>query len=137
MSKNSPVISIEMPDTCDSENSQFTENGVTCYTREFKGENINIETAVTVSLKEIETNKSDDCSISRYCVSVCTNFDSSNHTKKALEMASGCDYETDKTKTREKWQKFFNSSKVTLKDKKIEKSVPKYQICDTMIDRNR
>ncbi|MBE6749048.1 MAG: hypothetical protein E7557_07440 [Ruminococcaceae bacterium] len=121
VSKNLPVINIEMPDTCNSVNSEFAENDVTCYTRKFTGENIDIETAVTVCLKEINTNKSDDCSISRYCVSVCTNFDSSNHTKKAVEMASGCDYDADKVKTREKWQKFFAASKVTLEDKEIEK----------------
>ena len=60
----SPVISIEMPDTCNSVNSQLTENGVDCYTRKFEGENINIETAVTVCLKEIENTKSDDYNIS-------------------------------------------------------------------------
>ena len=100
-STNTPAVSIEMPDTCNSVNSQHTENGFNCYTREFKGEKINIETAVTVCLKKIETNKSDGCNISRYGVFVCTNFDSSNHSEKAAEMASGCDYDIDKLKTRE------------------------------------
>ena len=121
VSTNTPVVSIEMPDTCNSVNSQLAENGVDCYIRKFEGENINIETAVTVCLKEIENTKSDGYNISRYCISVCTNFDNSDYTKKALEMATNCNYDEDKAKTREKWQKFFNSSKVTLEDKKIEK----------------
>ncbi len=116
-----PTAKIEIPDTCESVNLEFTENGVICHTRKFTGENVETESAVIVCLKEIENKKADNFNITRYCISVVTNFDNDDYTKKSIDMVSNCDYESDKAKTREKWQKFFSVSKITLEDKEIEK----------------
>ena len=116
-----PVTKIEMPDTCDSENSEFTENGVNCHTRKFTGEFLERESGVSASLKAITSKESDGFKIIRYCVSVVTNFDDTDYTNKSIEMLSNCDYDTDKAKTREKWQNFFAASKINIEDKTIEK----------------
>jgi len=117
---NTPVVSFEMPDTCNSENSEFIENGVNCYTRKFTGENLERNSAVSICLKEIGTSESDDYKTIRYAVSVATNFDDEDYVKKATELLNNSDYDADKTKTREKYQNFFKASKVTLEDKEIE-----------------
>lgn len=117
---NTPVVSFEMPDTCNSENSEFIENGVNCYTRKFTSENLERNSAVSICLKEIGTSETDDYKIIRYAVSVATNFDDEDYVKKATELLNNSDYDADKTKTREKYQNFFKASKVTLEDKEIE-----------------
>ena len=71
-------------------------------------------------MKELSSNASDGIKTTRYCVSVVTNFDADDYKNKALEMASGCDYDSAKDSTQAKWQKFFSASKVTLDDKVIE-----------------
>ena len=111
--ENKPTVSIEMPTTCNSENSDFSECGFNCFIRKFKGRDVSRESAVTVCMKEIET----DC----YCISVVTNFDDNNHTQKAINMVTSSNYDKDKEKTRIKWETFFSASKVTLEDKEIEK----------------
>lgn len=116
-----PCVDIEIPDTCNSVNSAFNNKGVDCHIRKFEGENLERETAVAVCLNEISTNTADSIKTARYCISVVTNFDSEQYTDKATEMALNCDYDLDKTRTQEKWQKFFSASKVTLEDKEIEK----------------
>lgn len=110
-----PVVEIDIPDTCESINSEFTENGVSCLTRKFEGEHLERNSAVSVCLKKLCENKS-----MRYAVSVVTNFDSDDHINKSIELVSNCNYDNAKTKTREKWQNFFSTSKVTLQDKEIE-----------------
>ncbi len=115
-----PVTKFELPDTCGSINSEFCENGVSCYSRKFTGENLERDSAVSVSLKAIDKTEADGFKTVRYAVSVVSNFDSENHIGKSVEMVSNCDYSGDKAKTREKYQKLFNSSKVTLEDKEIE-----------------
>ena len=117
---NTPVVSFEMPDTCNSENSEFIENGVNCYTRKFTGENLERNSAVSICLKEIGSSESDDYKIIRYAVSVATDFDNKDYVNKATELLNNSDYDADKTKTREKYQDFFKASKVTLEDKEIE-----------------
>jgi hypothetical protein len=112
-----PAVAIKLPDTCDSLNSEFSENGVTCLTRKFEGEGISPSTAVSVAFKEL----SDKDSTKRFCVAVASSFDADAHEKKSVEMALNADYDDDKTKTREKWQNFFNASKITIEDKQIEK----------------
>ena len=106
-------VSVEIPDTCNSDNSEFAENGVNCCSRKFNGEEVSRETGVTVCLKEIESN--------RYCISAATNFDDENYTKKAIDLVLNSDYDADKEKTEAKWKNFFSASKVTLEDKEIEK----------------
>lgn len=120
-SADSPVVNIEIPDTCNSLNSEFTENGVNCFVRKFEGKNVDRDSAVSVCLKEFENKKADNFNVTRYCISVATNFDDTDYTNKSVGMISNCNYDADKAKTREKWQKFFASSKVTLEDKEIEK----------------
>ena len=118
---NAPLVDVEIPDTCNSENS-ITENGaVKCFSRKFCGKETNVESAVTVSLKEISSDTAGGFKTTRYCVSVVTNFDNENYTQKAVDMVLNCDYESDKDKTQTKWESFFSKSKVTLKDKEIEK----------------
>ncbi|MBO5857949.1 MAG: hypothetical protein J6Q87_06835, partial [Clostridia bacterium] len=115
-----PITEIELPNTCDSENSEFTENGVIYHTRKFTGEQLERDSAVSVALKAIDTAESGGFKVIRYCISVVTNFDNDNYTNKSIEMVSNCDYDSDKSKTREKWQKFFANSKIILEDKEIE-----------------
>lgn len=112
-----PAVAIKLPDTCDSLNSEFSENGVTCLTRKFEGEGISPSTVVSVAFKEL----SDKDSTKRFCVAVASSFDADAHEKKSVEMALNADYDDDKAKTREKWQNFFNASKITIEDKQIEK----------------
>lgn len=112
-SDKKPCVTIEIPDTCNSENSEFSQDGVNCYLRKFNGEEVTMESAVTVCLKEFDSN--------RYCISVVTNFDDDNHTEKAVNMVLNADYDNDKENTRIKWETFFSASKVTLEDKEIEK----------------
>ena len=114
-------VSINLPDTCNSQNSETEIDGVKCYSRKFCGEEVCRETAVTVCMKKLCSNASQGEITTRYCVSVATNFDSDEHVKKGIEIISCADYDGDKAKTEEKWKKFFSASKVTLKDKEIEK----------------
>ncbi len=116
-----PTVDIEIPDTCDSQNSVYAEKGVNCYIRRFNGEEVERESAVIVCCREIDAFKSEGFTISRYCVSVATNFDDSQYAEKGIDMALNCDYERDKAKTQEKWEKFFSESRVVLEDKEIEK----------------
>ena len=120
VSSELPVVEIEMPDTCDSINSEFTENSVNCHTRKFEGDELERDSAVSTSLKTISSTETDCFKVSRYCISVVTNFDDDDYTQKSIEMVSNCDYDSDKSKTREKWQKFFANSKIILEDKEIE-----------------
>ncbi len=115
-SRELPVVEIELPDTCESINSEFTENDVSCHTRKFEGEHLERSSAVSVCLKKLDVNEA-----TRYAVSVVTSFDSDDYTNKSVELVSNCDYDNAKIKTREKWQKFFSASKITLEDKEIEK----------------
>lgn len=120
-SENFPTVNIQLPDTCNSENSVFEESDVKCYSRKFCGEEVDIESAVVVCLKELNTSIADGFKTTRYCISVVTNFDDSQYINKGVDMAQNCDYEADKARTQEKWEKFFSASKVTLPDKEIEK----------------
>ncbi len=112
-SDKKPCVCIEIPDTCNSDNSEFSENGINCYIRKFNNKEVTRESAVAVCLKEADS--------FRYCVSVVTNFDNHEYTKKAIDMVNNCNYDHDKETTEEKWKKFFSASKVTLEDKEIEK----------------
>ncbi len=120
-SENFPTVSIELPDTCNSENSEFEDKGVKCRSRKFCGEEVDRESAVVVCLRELDTNIADGFKTTRYCISVVTNFDDSEYINKGLDMALNCDYEETKAQTQEKWENFFSASKVTLRDKEIEK----------------
>lgn len=116
-----PAVEIEIPDTCNSQNSESDDNGIKYYTRRFCGKELSRESAVTVCLRELETNKDNGLTNTRFCVSVATNFDDAQYTSKAADMVLNCDYDRDKIRTEEKWQKFFSASKVTVEDKEIEK----------------
>ncbi len=120
-SEKAPTVKIELPDTCGSENSQFNENGIKCHSRKFSGEEVKIESAVAVCLREISSNTTDGFITTCYCISVVTNFDDSQYMAKGVELALNCDYEDEKSKTQKKWENFFSASKVILKDKEIEK----------------
>ena len=116
-----PEVSIELPDTSNSVNSEFADKGVSCYVRKFEGEEVVRDSAVTVCLREICSAEADGIKSARYCISVTTNFDDNQHTEKSIETALNCDYDLSKAKTQEKWENFFSASKVTLEDKEIEK----------------
>ena len=117
---NLPAVSIKLPDTCGSLNTSSVENDIAVKTRKFEGENLQLESAVTVCCREINTYNADGCQCARYCISVATNFDDTQYTEKAVAMVEGCDYDLDKKRTQEKWENFFSASKVTLEDKEIE-----------------
>ena len=120
LSEDFPCVNIETPDTCDSVNSSFDENGIKCCSRKFEGEALSLESAVTMCCREIESKEEDNFKIARYCISVVTNFDNEEYIEKGIAMVNLCDYESDKERTQKKWQKFFSASKVTLEDKEIE-----------------
>ena len=118
--KEAPCVDIKLPDTCGSQNSEWNDGDTVCLSREFSGDDVKLESAVVACVKELSSDASDGIKTSRYCVSVVTNFDADDYKNKALEMASGCGYDSAKDSTQAKWQKFFSASKVTLDDKVIE-----------------
>ncbi len=113
-------VNIELPNTCNSVNSQFSQNGVKCFSRKFEGEDIEISSAVLLCLKEIESIKTNDTITTRYCVSVVSDFDYSDYIQKGIDLTLNSNYEEGKLKTKEKWKNFFNKSSITLQDKEIE-----------------
>ena len=115
-----PNVKLSLPDTCNSVNSQAEKDGCSYYSRKFCGEEVTRETGVAVSLKELSSDVADNENLIRYVVGVATNFDADDYVNKAVESASGCDYDSEKLKTEEKWKSFFSSSRVTLQDKEIE-----------------
>ena len=119
--ENFPCVDIEMPDTCNSDNSGFSDRGVRCLVRKFNGEEVERETAAALCLREVEAGVSDGIKTVRYCIAVVSSFDNIRYAEKGVDMALDCDYERDKSGTAEKWEKFFSASKVTLEDKEIEK----------------
>lgn len=116
-----PTLDIEIPGTCNSENSEFAQNGVRCYVRKFCGEEVERESAVILCCRELDTHTADGFTCVSYCICAVTCFDDSQYTDKGIAMALNADYERDKARTQEKWEKFFSASKVTLEDKEIEK----------------
>ena len=113
-------VNIKLPDTCNSQNSVIEENGVVCHSRKFCGADLDRETAVAVCLREISSNVSGGYKITRYCISVVTNFDADDYVNSSKVMAMECNYDEDKATTQAKWEEFFSASKVTLDDKIIE-----------------
>ena len=119
-SDETPLVDIEVPDTCESQNTCYEQDGIKYRSRKFCGEEVTMETAVAVCLKEISAENTDGNTITRFCFSVVTSFDNADYTKEAFRIVSDCDYDKDKLATQKKWEKFFSASKVTLKDKVIE-----------------
>ena len=113
-------VNIKLPETCNSQNSVIEENGVVCHSRKFCGADLDRETAVAVCLREISSNVSGGYKITRYCISVVTNFDAEDYVNSSKVMAMECNYDEDKATTQAKWEEFFSASKVTLDDKIIE-----------------
>ena len=120
-SKNFPTLDIKIPDTCNSINSEFDQNGVRCYERRFCGEDVERESAVVLCCRELDSDSADGFKTATYCISAATCFDDSEYVSKAAELALNADYERDKARTQQKWEDFFSASKVTLEDKEIEK----------------
>ncbi len=116
-----PNVDIEIPDTCNSDNSEFADKGVNCYIRKFDGEEVDRESAVILCCKELDSHTADGFKCVSYCISAVTCFDDSEYISKGVGLALQGDYERDKARTQEKWKKFFSASKVTLEDKEIEK----------------
>lgn len=119
--ENLPSVDIEIPDTCNSNNSELTESGVKCYIRKFCGEEVERESAAVLCFRETDSYTADGFKHIRFCVSAATCFDDSEYIRKGVDLALNGDYERDKIKTEEKWNKFFAASKVILEDKEIEK----------------
>ena len=119
-SEKLPTVDIELPDTCNSDNSEFVENGINCFVRKFGGDDVERESAVILCCRQIDECISDGFRTARYGIAVVTNFDDEKYVEKAVGMASDCNYEDDKVRTEEKWKSFFSASKVTLEDKEIE-----------------
>lgn len=115
-----PCVSVELPDTCGSKNTESEENGISCFTREFRGAEVVRRTAVAVCCRKSDENVSGGVRAVRYYVSVATDFDDADYLRRGIDLALSCDYDDAKEKTRQKWEKFFSASKVTLEDKEIE-----------------
>ena len=120
VSDTCPEVGIEIPDTCGSSNSESEENAVKCCVRKFEGEDVTRETAVALCLRKLGIRTQDGSDFIRYCISVVTNFDDEKYTEKGIEAVMNSDYNRDKSRTQEKWKKFFSASRVTLEDKEIE-----------------
>ncbi len=106
-----PSVSVTMPDTCNSKNTAYEQDGLACFERRFEETHLERTTAVCVCLQQTGN---------RFCVSVATNFDDANFAEKARSMVRNSDYDRDKARTHEQWQTFFAASSVTLADKEIE-----------------
>ena len=113
-------VSVELPSTCNSLNSEDEVGEIKCFSRKFCGEEVYRESGVAVSLKKIGSGADNGFKTARYCLSVATNFDSEDYVSKSIKLISECDYEADKEKTEKKWKNFFSVSEVILKDKEIE-----------------
>lgn len=116
-----PSVEIEIPDTCNSQNSVFADSGVDCFVRSFEGAEVTMKSAAVLCLKELDSYATDGIKCIRYCVSAATNFDDSDYVRKGIELALQSNYDGDKAKTQNKWENFFAASRVTLEDKEIEK----------------
>ncbi|MBQ3150973.1 MAG: hypothetical protein IJB86_07000 [Clostridia bacterium] len=116
-----PCVDFELPDTCDSQNSESANNGVKCYIRKFCGEKVERESGVAVCLRQLDECSHNGTKSAVFCIAVATCFDDIRYEDKAIELTLNGDYDRDKKKTEEKWKKFFSASKVTLEDKQIEK----------------
>ncbi len=117
---DTPLADIEVPDTCESQNTCFEQGGIRCRSRKFCGDSVTMESAVAVCLRELSAESTDGSTTIRYCFSVVTSFDNSEYTDEAFRMVSTCNYDKDKLATQKKWESFFSASKVTLEDKVIE-----------------
>ncbi|MBR5263020.1 MAG: hypothetical protein IKV49_04275, partial [Clostridia bacterium] len=115
-----PEVSLRLPDTCKSTNFIFSDAPAECRVRKFTGDDVTLETAVAVSLYELDSCEADEASISTFCVAVVSSFDDESYAEKSIEMALAGSYDSAKLRTQEKWQKFFSASRVTLEDKEIE-----------------
>lgn len=115
-----PQVTVNIPDSCNSTNSVTEENGVKCFIRQFCGEEVSLKTGVSVALRTLSQKDENGFKVTRFSVSVVTNFDHEGFVAKSVEMAQGSDYDNAKRRTEEKWQTFFSASKVTLEDKEIE-----------------
>ncbi|MBR5262232.1 MAG: hypothetical protein IKV49_00280, partial [Clostridia bacterium] len=109
---NSPEVSLRLPDTCKSTNFIFSDAPAECRVRKFTGDDVTLETAVAVSLYELDSCEADEASISTFCVAVVSSFDDESYAEKSIEMALAGSYDSAKLRTQEKWQKFFSASRV-------------------------
>ncbi len=116
-----PSVDVEIPNTCNSLNSEFTDKGVKCCLRKFCGEEVERESAIVLCSRELESHTADGFKYVRCCICAVTCFDEADYTAKGVELALQSDYERDKARTQEKWENFFSASKVSLEDKEIEK----------------
>ncbi len=116
-----PGVDVELADTCNSHNCEFTDSGVKCWLRKFDGKDVERESAIILCLRVIDSQTSGGIKSVRYCISAVTCFDESDYIRKGVELALQGDYERDKERTRKKWQDFFSASGITLEDKEIEK----------------
>ncbi|MBE6813349.1 MAG: hypothetical protein E7523_10790 [Ruminococcaceae bacterium] len=115
-----PTVGIRLPDTCNSKNAEYENDGLRCFERRFEGKDLERMSAVAVCLRQIDTRTQDGIVCTRYCIAVATNFDDENYAEKACALVISCDYNRDRTRTAEKWKNFFSASSVTLEDKEIE-----------------
>lgn len=90
------------------------------YIRRFTEPGLREKTGVAVCKKELFSAIENGIKTVRYCFAVVTNFDDENYAGKSAMLAEKADYDADKAKTGEKWQKFFGKSDVILEDKKLE-----------------
>ena len=116
-----PSVDIEIPDTCNSRNFEFTDMGLRWHLRKFDGREVDSETAVTVCCRRLDTSRNDGIKTVRYCISVVTNFDDEQYVSRGIDMVVHSDYDRDKKRTEQKWKAFFSASQISIPDKEIEK----------------
>lgn len=117
-----PTFDIEIPDTSDSRNFEYSDKGLKWYLRKFDGKEVERETDVSVCCRRLAAERCNGKKSVIFCVGVSTNFDTKEYVSRSIKLAVDSDYIRDKKETESYWRKYFSLSKVTLPDKKMEKS---------------
>lgn len=116
-----PLTDIEIPTTCNSNNFEYSDNGMKWYLRKFDGASVERESAVAVCCRRLPAEIKNGTKKVTFCIGVATNFDSSDCTSKSISLAVNCDVENDKKQIESFWKNYFNASSVIIDDKEIEK----------------
>lgn len=119
-SGNFPAFNIEIADTSESSNFEYSDKGTHWYLRKFDGKDVVRESAVAVCCRRLDTKRTDGIKTVDYCISVATNFDSKDYISRSIQLAVDADILRDRKSTEQYWKNYFSASGITLADKKIQ-----------------
>ena len=117
-----PSLDIEMAETSDSDNFKYSDNGLDWYLRKFEGESVVLNSGVSVCCRRYPTVLKNGYKSVSFCVAVVSNFDSKSYVSRSIQLVVDSDMNKAKKDTELYWKQYFNLSKVTLSDKKLEKA---------------